>query len=465
MNIQQIASIAPSPRQLAWQKMEFYAFAHFGMNTFTGSEWGDGSAPASLFAPSDFDANQWVQCVKSAGMKGLILTCKHHDGFCLWPSQYTDYSVKNSPWKDGKGDVVQEVSQACKRHGIAFGVYLSPGDRHEATYGQGEAYNTFYKNQLRELASNYGDIFCFWFDGACGEGANGKKQVYDWEGYYSIIRQLQPNAVISVCGPDVRWCGNEAGVCRTSEWSVVPAALQDAERTAEKSQKEDDGKFSRKITSCDEDLGSRKAIDGCESLVWYPAEVDTSIRVGWFYHPEQDTELRSLEELKEIYYNSVGANACLLLNIPPDTRGRFAQPDVLRLQELGEYLGRTFSNNLAIHGTAWATDSLQGHSPRNVLSYEEHLFWQPTPGQEQAQLTLEFPQPISFSHVVLKEHLPSGQRIEAFRLLADGKEIFSGTVVGYQRICRFSPVTAQRITIDITESRFCPTLQQVCVYP
>ena len=280
MNIQQIASIAPSPRQLAWQKMEFYAFAHFGMNTFTGSEWGDGSAPASLFAPSDFDANQWVQCVKSAGMKGLILTCKHHDGFCLWPSQYTDYSVKNSPWKDGKGDVVQEVSQACKRHGIAFGVYLSPWDRHEATYGQGEAYNTFYKNQLRELASNYGDIFCFWFDGACGEGANGKKQVYDWEGYYSIIRQLQPNAVISVCGPDVRWCGNEAGVCRTSEWSVVPAALQDAERTAEKSQKEDDGKFSRKITSCDEDLGSRKAIDGCESLVWYPAEVDTSIRVG-----------------------------------------------------------------------------------------------------------------------------------------------------------------------------------------
>ena len=274
----------------------------------------------------------------------------------------------------GKGDVVQEVSQACKRHGIAFGVYLSPWDRHEATYGQGEAYNTFYKNQLRELASNYGDIFCFWFDGACGEGANGKKQVYDWEGYYSIIRQLQPNAVISVCGPDVRWCGNEAGVCRTSEWSVVPAALQDAERTAEKSQKEDDGKFSRKITSCDEDLGSRKAIDGCESLVWYPAEVDTSIRVGWFYHPEQDTELRSLEELKEIYYNSVGANACLLLNIPPDTRGRFAQPDVLRLQELGEYLGRTFSNNLAIHGTAWATDSLQGYCPCNVLSCEEHLF-------------------------------------------------------------------------------------------
>lgn len=198
------ANTVPSERQYNWQQMEFYAFTHFGVNTFTNREWGKGDESPSLFNPTDFDANQWVEAVKSAGMTGLILTAKHHDGFCLWPSAYTEHSVKNSPWKNGKGDVVKEVAEACKKGGIKFGIYLSPWDRHEPTYGSGEEYNTFYKNQLRELMTNYGELFCLWFDGACGEGKNGKKQEYDWEGYYSLIRELQPGAVINICGPDVR---------------------------------------------------------------------------------------------------------------------------------------------------------------------------------------------------------------------------------------------------------------------
>lgn len=242
------ASITPSPRQLAWQQLEFYAFTHFGMNTFTNREWGDGTEDPALFNPDALDADQWVAAVKSAGMKALILTCKHHDGFCLWPSAYTEHSVKNSPWKNGQGDVVREVSDACRRGGIKFGVYLSPWDRHDARYGQGKPYDDYFVSQLTELATNYGDIFCFWFDGACGEGKNGKKQIYDWERYYAVLRKLQPNAVLNVCGPDVRWCGNEAGHCRKAEWSVVPAELRDAERTASKSQQADDGEFSRKLT-------------------------------------------------------------------------------------------------------------------------------------------------------------------------------------------------------------------------
>lgn len=219
------AKVVPSERQLKWQEVEFYAFCHFGMNTFTGKEWGDGQTPPEVFHPTDFDAEQWAKAVKSAGMRGLILTCKHHDGFCLWPSAYTEYSVKNSPFRDGQGDVVREVADACKKYGLKFGVYLSPWDRHEPTYGQGEPYNTYYKNQLRELLTNYGELFCIWLDGACGEGKNGKKQKYDWQSYYAVMRELQPNAAICISGPDARWIGNEAGVCRKAEWSVVPSWL------------------------------------------------------------------------------------------------------------------------------------------------------------------------------------------------------------------------------------------------
>lgn len=336
------AGVLPSERQYAWQQMEFYAFIHFTVNTFTDREWGYGDENPAIFNPSALNADQWAETCRAAGMKGLILTCKHHDGFCLWPSRFTGHSVKNSPWKDGKGDVVREVSAACRRAGLKFGIYISPWDRHEKTYGDSDVYNRFFMNQLRELLTGYGEIFCVWFDGACGEGPNGKKQVYDWDGYYKLIRELQPEAVISVCGPDVRWCGNEAGHCRKSEWSVVPAQLQNAEKTAEKSQKADDREFSKLINSMDEDLGSREAIKNATELIWYPAEVNTSIRPGWFYHTAEDDKVKTAAELLKVYYNSVGGNTCFLLNIPPDRRGLIHENDVSVLKSLGYLLNQAF---------------------------------------------------------------------------------------------------------------------------
>lgn len=434
--IERAARVVPSMRQYRWQQLEFYAFAHFGINTFTDREWGDGTEDPSLFNPTDFDADQWVAAVKSAGMRALILTCKHHDGFCLWPSAYTEHSVKNSPWRGGKGDVVREVSEACRRGGIRFGVYLSPWDRHEATYGDSDAYNAFYQNQLRELARNYGQLFCFWFDGACGEGANGKRQAYDWPAYYRIIREEQPQAVISVCGPDVRWCGNEAGLCRESEWSVVPSSLFDNARIAERSQQADDGAFGRRLLETDADLGSRAVIREAKELIWYPAEVDTSIRKGWFYHADEDGKVRSLNELLKIYYGSVGANAALLLNVPPDRRGRIADPDVRRLRELGEALRSAFARELK------AVQSAQGEDA----------------------VTLTFSEPTAVACAVLQEDILQGQRVEAFELWADGRRIFQGTVIGHKRICRFCPVTLRRLTLRVTQSRLPAKLLPIRAY-
>lgn len=458
------AGIAPSLRQLAWQQLEFYAFAHFGMNTFTDREWGEGKDAPELFAPDALDADQWVAAVKSAGMKGLLLTCKHHDGFCLWPSAYTEYSVKNSLWKNGQGDVVREVSEACRRGGIKFGVYLSPWDRHEPCYGSGKPYDDYFVNQLTELTVNYGDIFCFWFDGACGEGPNGKKQVYDWERYYSVIRKLQPDAVINICGPDVRWCGNEAGHCRKSEWSVVPEELRDAERTSEKSQKADDGTFSRKYDSQDEDLGSREAIKHAEKLVWYPAEVDTSIRIGWFYHASEDTEVRTADELLQIYLDAVGANASLLLNIPPDKHGRMAKPDCDSLKELGEKIQKIFADNITGKAQITADSQQNGHPVTLAADGDSATYWKASEGREKAVITLHFPEKQDVSCVVLGEYLPLGQHIEQGEIIADGKKITDCTVVGHKRICVFETIKVQELVVKITSSRTEPILRLLEVY-
>ena len=282
---ERLAAIVPQERQVRFQQLEFYAFIHFTVNTFTDKEWGDGTESPEIFDPKKLDAEQWVTAVKSAGMKGLILTCKHHDGFCLWPSRHTKHTVAYSPWKNGKGDVVREVSEACRKHGIKFGVYLSPWDRNCELYGQGKPYDDFFVEQLTELLTEYGEVFSVWFDGACGEGPNGKKQYYDWERYYSVIRELQPDACISVCGPDIRWCGNEAGYTRTAEWSVVPLRARDSEIVSEKSQHADTEEFRmRKVDARDADLGSRAMLENEQELIWYPAEVNTYIRPGWFWH-------------------------------------------------------------------------------------------------------------------------------------------------------------------------------------
>ena len=468
MTVRELAQVAPSPRQLAWQSTEFYGFIHFGMNTFTGREWGDGTAAPALFCPEALDAEEWAAALKDAGMRGMILTCKHHDGFCLWPSRYTDYSVASSPWKDGKGDVVAMAVEACAKAGLKFGIYLSPWDRHEPTYGSGDAYNQFYLRQLEELLTGYGPLFSVWFDGACGEGKNGRVQHYDWEAYYSLIRRYQKDACISICGPDVRWCGNEAGVARASEWSVVPASLTLAERTQAVSQQEDDPAFSRRFTSAMEDLGSREAIAGAGPLCWYPAEVDTSIRPGWFYHQEEDGKVRSAETLFSIYCHAVGGNSTLLLNVPPNREGRIAGRDRSVLKELGRRIAALTQYPLHPGGVLTASSAAPGHEADWARDEDLSHYWAPPEGTEQAALELTFPEEKEIGAVILQEAVSQGQRIEGFVLeaqRADGTwfPYAQGTVIGYKKVIR-QGVRARALRLVITAARWQPTLASFHVY-
>lgn len=469
MTDHQLVQIVPSEHQLAHQQLEFYAFAHFTVNTYTDKEWGDGTEDPAIFNPVEFDADQWVEAVKSAGMRGLILTCKHHDGFCLWPSKYNTHNISASPYKGGKGNIVREVADACAKGGIKFGVYLSPWDRNSKLYGT-EEYNDYFCDQLTELLTEYGEIFSVWFDGACGEGPNGKKQVYDWERYYALIRKLQPNACISVCGPDVRWCGNEAGDTRESEWSVVPARLSMAERVASASQQADNEEFrQRKITSMDRDLGSRKVLADEKELIWYAAEVNTSIRPGWFYHASEDDKVRSLEEMLHIYYNSVGGNGTFLLNLPPDRRGLIHENDVKRLKEIGDYLNKTFAVNLAENAEFTASGTEHGCDIANVKRPGYDTYYKAEDGDTKVDITVTFPQETEVSHVVLQENIKLSQRIESFDIIAAdafGKEniVYSGTVVGYKRIAKFDAVRTNKLIIRIKDSRVCPTLAFVGIY-
>jgi alpha-L-fucosidase len=429
-----LAAIRPSARQIAWQAMAFYGFIHFGMNTMTNREWGEGHDDPALFDPADLDADQWVAALKSAGMTGVILTCKHHDGFCLWPSDATTYSVLASPYR---GDVVAEVADAARRHGLKFGIYLSPWDRTEASYGSGTSYDDFYVAQLTELLTRYGPVFSVWLDGANGEGPNGRRQVYDWDRYYAVVRELQPDAVISVCGPDVRWCGNEAGDTRPDEWSVVPRVLRDAERIADRSQKADDGTFARLVRSDERDLGSRAALAGHEDdLIWYPAEVNTSIRPGWFHHPAEDTEVRSVAELFAVYLRSVGGNSCFLLNVPPARDGRVHDADVAVLAELGQRIEDFWSRRI---------DATTTVTPETV--------------------TLSFNHSHSVEAVVVGEDITQGQRIEhvVVRGRWDGgwTTLAEAHAVGYQRILTFPPAEVDAVLVEVLATRDTPVIARV----
>lgn len=462
--VRRAAAVTPSPRQLRWQELEFYGFIHFGMNTFTGQEWGDGTASPALFDPRDLDPDQWARAAADAGMRGLILTCKHHDGFCLWPSRYTSYTVAASPWQGGRGDVVRRTAEACRRAGLRFGVYLSPWDRHEPTYGSGEAYDRFYLGQLTELLTGYGELFCVWLDGACGEGPGGRVQHYDWQRWYAAVRRYQPGAVLCVSGPDVRWCGNEAGHTRPAEWSVVPAALQDPGYTAARSQQADDGTFARRFDAQDDDLGSRAALAQAGPLAWYPAEVDTSIRPGWFYHPEEDARVRTGEELFRLYLQAVGGNAALLLNLPPMPTGRLAEPDLASLRELGALLRTRLGRDQAPAARFTASTAAPGRGAEQARAGEPG-WWQAAPGQEAGALTLTFDAPVTARYLSLREQLTCGQHIEAGRVLADGRAVARFTVVGARRICDFGrPVTFRTLTVQIDGSRTEPTLREVCLY-
>lgn len=460
--------IYPSERQLEHQKMEFYGFFHFTVNTFTGREWGDGTESPSIFNPVSFDPGQWAKSIKGAGMKGGILTCKHHDGFCLWPSKYTDHTIAASPYKRGSGDMVKEVAEALRKENLKFGVYLSPWDRNQKTYGYGKAYDDYFVNQLEELLTGYGEIFTVWFDGACGEGDNGKKQFYDFERYYEVIRKLQPQACIAVCGPDVRWCGNEAGDTRPSEWSVVPKRTREAEMIQEKSQKKDDSVFrNEKITSSDLDLGSREVLKEEKELIWYAAEVNTSIRPGWFYHKEEDDKVKTLEELIAIYERSVGGNATFLLNIPPTPEGLVCEEDVKRLKSLGEYLNRTYEQNLIESAVITSKEEEPAHKATMVKDKNETYF-KAMDGVTSVEINIKWEQTQRISQVILMEEIQLSQRIESFMLLAkkglEYEVIYEGTTVGYKKIAHFETVETDEIIIRITDFRVSPTILFVGVY-
>lgn len=431
------ARLVPTPQQLAWQQMELTAFLHFGINTFTGREWGDGTEDPALFNPSQLDAEQWVRTLKDAGFKMVLLTAKHHDGFCLWPTKTTTHSVASSSWKNGKGDVVKELRDACDKYGMKFGVYLSPWDRNASCYGDSPKYNQFFIQQLTELLTNYGEVHEVWFDGANGEGPNGKKQVYDWDAFYKTIQKLQPKAVMAIMGDDVRWVGNEKGIGRETEWNATVLTPGIYARSEENNKRL--GVFSKA-----EDLGSRDILKNATELFWYPSEVDVSIRPGWFYHKEEDNKVKSLKHLADIYFQSVGYNSVLLLNIPPDRRGLINEADVTRLKEFAEYRKQAFADDRVKEG---------------------QKLWEATPNGER---TYKLKSGSEINVVMLQEDIARGQRVEAFSVeaqTADGwKEIAQGTTVGYKRLLRFPDVKADQLRIKIKSCRLTANISRVAAF-
>ena len=428
------ARVIPTRNQLEWQQMELTAFLHYGINTYTNREWGDGKESPELFNPTAFDADQIVKSIKAGGFKLIILTCKHHDGFCLWPSQYTEHSVKNSPYK---GDIVKEISDACKKNGIKFGVYLSPWDRNAPCYGDSPKYNEYFINQLTELLTNYGEVSEVWFDGACGEGPNGKVQEYDWQAITETIHRLQPEAVTAICGDDIRWVGNESGKGRESEWNVTPLAPKVYANAMQL----------RKELGIDEvtrDLGSRELISKAKELFWYASETDVSIRPGWFYHESQNNYVRSLKNLVDIYFSSVGSNSSLLLNIPPTLEGKVHPTDSIRLKEFGDYIRAAFAEDYAIGGD------------KNLRV------------EQGGSVTLDVKKGAKVNTIMVQEDIAKGQRVESFKaeLLIGGQwiEIGRGTTIGYKRLLRFPATEAEKVRVTIESTRRTAEISRIGLY-
>lgn len=450
----------PSERQLAWHELEFYAFVHFNMNTFSDMEWGMGNEKPEQFNPSELDCRQWARVCKEAGMKGIILTAKHHDGFCLWPSQYTEHSVKNSPWKNGEGDVLQELREACDEYGLKMGVYLSPWDRNHADYGKPE-YITYFRNQLRELLTNYGDIFEVWFDGANGGdgyygGANevrkvDKQSYYDWENTYPIIRKLQPHAVIfSDAGPDVRWVGNEHGFAYPTTWNPL---LRD------------------EVYGGMPEYAKKYSMGQENGTHWVAPEADVSIRPGWYYHKYEDHKVKSLPHLLDIYYRSIGQNASLLINFPVDTRGLIHEKDVEQIMKLANAVKADFANNLALGKPANATNVRGGktkYSAENVTDGDPETSWVTDDGLVNASLTIDLGEATDFNRVLIQEDIRLGQRVKQFQVEAYNnnkwKQIASETTIGRKRILRLPTCQASKIRVKIIDAKACPVISNIEIY-
>jgi Alpha-L-fucosidase len=440
----------PSAAQLEWQKMEYNMFIHFGPNTFTNVEWGDGKEDPEVFNPTDLDCRQWVATAKAAGMKGIIITAKHHDGFCLWPSEYSTHTVRESAWKDGKGDLLRELSDACKEYGLKFGVYLSPWDQNHPAYGTPE-YNQIFSNTLDEVLTQYGEVFEQWFDGANGEGEGGKKQVYDWEMFHNTVYRNQPDAIIfSDIGPGCRWVGNEAGHVGETNWSRL-----------------DIEGFEPGLNAPNLDTLNQGNIHGA---AWVPAETNTSIRPGWFYSPDTDDKVKSLEELVDIYYTSVGRNSIFLLNIPPDKTGRIHKNDSIRLMELKDAIDESFKTNLA-KGKATATNTRgKAYSASNLLDGNYDSYWATADDVLTASVELELAETQSFNRLVLQEYIALGQRVAAFDVeywdasANTWMSLVEATTIGYKRILSFDQVTTNKIRLNITQSLACPVLNNLELY-
>jgi len=420
---QKVAPVYPVPsaKQLGWSELEYYGFIHFNMNTFTNVEWGEGKESPSSFNPTALDCNQWARIAKKAGMKGLILTAKHHDGFALYPSKYTSHSVAKSPWKNGKEDVVKELSEACKKYGLKLGIYLSPWDRFHPAYGTDD-YNQVYAKMQEELLTNYGPIFEFWYDGANGEGPNGKKQVYDWNLFHSMVNKYQPNAVqFSDAGPDIRWVGNERGYAYDTMWSPI---LRD------------------KIYPGCPDFDNYR--NGQENGThWVSPEVDVSIRPGWYYHPEQDNKVKTPDSLLKIYAASVGRNANLLLNIPVDTRGLIHENDSASLMGFAAIRAKSLVN------------LLKRNTSDPLFDGKNSTFWMASPTKN--AISVELKTPLSINNIMLQEPIALGQRVSSFEVeLVDesgNKELIKAGTIGHKRMITFKERKLKSFQIRFTGSR------------
>jgi alpha-L-fucosidase len=447
----------PSERQLAWHDMQYYMFVHFTVNTFTDKEWGYGDEKESVFNPTELNCDQWAKVASEAGMKGIILTAKHHDGFCLWPSKYTEHSVKNSPWKDGKGDVLLELRKACDKYGLKLGVYLSPWDRNSAVYGTPE-YIVYYRNQLRELLTGYGNIFEVWFDGA--NGGNGyyggareirkidNKTYYDWPATQSIVRELQPSAVMfSDAGPDVRWVGNERGLGSLTNWCLL-----------NKDKMYPGGDFAGILGEGQED-----------GNYWVPAEVDVSIRPGWFYHQSQDSMVRSPENLMELYYSSVGRNCNLLLNVPPDRRGLLHENDVKSLLAFRKLLKEEFKTDIALGKVVKASSFRgRGYEASNVTDGDPDTYWATKDSESGGDIIIDLGEATEVNRILLQEYIKLGQRVQEFEVSAFNNgtwnKLMEGTTIGYKVIRKFPLVNTSKIKITISKSKSCPLISNIKLY-
>ena len=437
----------PSARQLSWQELDYYAFVHFNINTFSDVEWGEGSESPEIFNPTQLDCRQWARVCKEAGMKGIIITAKHHDGFCLWNSAYTEHDVASSPWRNGEGDVLRELAEACQEYGLKMGVYLSPWDRNSDIYGTPE-YNEYFKKQLAEVLTGYGDLFEVWFDGAVGEEFRGQ-QIYDWDGFIATVREHQPNAVIfSDAGPDIRWVGTEQGFANPTNWSTL---------------NRDDY-----FPGTPRYLELRSGNQG--GTHWLPAEVDVSIRPGWYYHADEDSEVKSAEHLELIYYNSVGRNANLLLNLPLDRRGLVHPNDSAALMQLRQRLDATFTENLAKGAEVTATDqiSTETYQAEHLVDGDGYTAWAAPEGVTSVGIELDFPEAQTFNVIELREDIRLGQRVEAFEVKAwlndNWQSIGKGTTIGNRRYLRLPTVTTRKVRVRIKQAMAAPVMSEIALY-